>query len=378
MALKKRAVAARIAWLVIATSCATAPPPYSRPRFLPLFTSAIPLPPRFAPPPTPADNPLTIEKIELGRHLFYDRRLSANRTQSCASCHQQHLAFSDGRRVAIGSTGNAHFRNTMTLANVAYRLPLTWADPDVRTLEEQVLVPLTNHAPVEMAMRGRLDELLARLSEEPRYAPLFAAAFPADEQPITITNVARAIASFERSLVTADSLYDRLVSSDEAAALSPEAWRGMRLFFSARLGCSSCHGGTDFATPASPPLFRSNGLYDFRDRRAAPRDRGLADKGGRRRDAGKFRIPTLRNVALTAPYMHDGSVDTLAEVIDDYAAGGRAARLSGQKPRRADIRAFTITEDEKRDLLAFLESLTDRSLTTTARFSNPWIEEVAR
>lgn len=346
--MRTRAAACLAAGLLMVSACGV--PPRHEPHLLPQFTSVLPLPPGFPPPPAPESNPLTPEKIELGRHLFYEKRLSANGTQSCGSCHQQRLAFCDGLRHAAGSTGQEHFRNTMSLVNVAYRQPLTWANPAVVTLEQQVLIPLTNEHPVEMGMARRLDELPPRIAGDEKYQRMFAAAFPGRPAPITIENITRAIASFERAIVSAESPYDRLVRYGHSHALSPEAWRGLQLFFSARAGCSACHGGLDFATPSGGSVFQNNGLTD------APEE---------------FRIPTLRNVALTAPYMHDGSVGTLAEVVADYAAGGRAARVRGKASPHRDVRPFRATEEERRALVAFLESLTDESVTTNRRFSEP-------
>ena len=339
-----------MAFLLAATAIfAGGEPPQHVPRLLPVIRSPIPLPPGYRMPPAPASNPMTLEKIELGRHLFYEKRLSANETQSCASCHQQQKAFTDGRARAIGSTGMEHTRNTMSLVNVAYRRPLTWANPAIVTLEQQVLVPLTNEHPVEMGMKGRLQELPRRLAKDPMYQRLFAAAFRQDRKPITMRNIARAIASFERSIVSADSPYDRLVHRGDSSALSEEAWRGRQLFYSKRARCSACHGGSDFGTPAGS-RFQNNGFTNSRAR---------------------FRVPSLRNVALTAPYMHDGSVRTLAEVVEDYAAGGRVARLTGKQSRTANVRAFDATPEERRALVAFLASLTDESVLTNVRFSEP-------
>jgi cytochrome c peroxidase len=318
--------------VTLAVACARAP--RHQQHFLPVVESPIALPPGFGAPPAPADNPLTIAKAELGRYLFYDRRLSRNQTQSCASCHQQRLGFCDGRAHAIGSTGEEHHRNTMTLANVGYRRPLTWSDPNVLTLEQQVLVPLTHHDPIELGMDGHFDELVARIRADSRYAAMFASAFPDQSEPITIDNIARAIASFERTLISASSPYDRLVLYGESNALSDSAWRGRRLFFSDRLGCAACHGGPDFATPSDGDVFHGQ----------------------------EFRVASLRNIAVTSPYMHDGHMLTLSDVIDDYAAHGR-------KPL---LRPFRITADEKHDLIAFLESLTDRRFLSDARFSDPW------
>jgi cytochrome c peroxidase len=356
-------------WLTVALAAACVRAPRHQMHLLPIISAEISLPPGFGAPITPPDNPLTVAKAELGRHLFYDRRLSYNGTQSCASCHQQRLAFTDGKAHAVGSTGSEHYRNTMGLTNVGYRRPLTWADPEANTLEQQVFIPLTNRDPVELGMADHFDEILQRIRNDDTYEGLFAAAFPGDRDRVTMVNIARALASFERTLISGASPYDRLVRYGDSKALSPAAWRGMQLFFSPRMACSSCHGGPDFGTPQSGPPFANNGTYAL----YPARDRGLANKSGRRGDVGKFRIPSLRNVAVTAPYMHDGSVSTLSDVIDDYAAGGRAARLSHRKPGRAvGVRGFEISPEEKRELLAFLDSLTDRQLLTDPRFEDPW------
>ena len=358
--------------LLVATllaACTSAP--RHQPHFLPKIDSAVPLPPSFLAPVTPPDNRFTLQKADLGRHLFYDVRLSRNETESCASCHQQQFAFSDHRPRAIGSTGQQHFRNSMGLTNVAYRRPLTWADPRLGFLEQQVLVPLTNEHPVELGMAGQYELLLARIGSDPRYATLFAAAFPGQERPITIDNIARAVATFERTLISARSPYDRLVLNGDSAALSLAAWRGMRLFFSTRLRCSSCHGGVDLSSPADGRQFQNTGLYDRKTYQRT--DPGLSARSGTLGDVGKFRVPTLRNVAVTAPYMHDGSTPTLSQVIDDYAAGGRAARLDRKRPARGvALRPFTISAEEKQDLIAFLESLTDVAFLSDPRFANPW------
>jgi len=337
------------------------------------------LPPALPPPRVPDDNPMSETKIELGRHLFHDKRLSGNGSQSCASCHRPELAFTDGRRTALGSTGESHFRNSMSLVNVAYAASHTWADASMTRLERQAIVPMTNQAPVEMGMAGREGELVARLEREPRYRELFDRAFPNDPRPVSMANVARAIATFERSIVSFDSPYDRFMFRGETDALSPQAWRGMKLFFSERTKCGQCHSGLNLAGPSATvehvpqPSFHNTALYDVTGRGGYPEsDRGLRAKTGRPTDDGAFKVPTLRNIAVTAPYMHDGSIATLEDVIAHYAAGGRAAS-NPDKSRL--LTGFSLSREETSDLIAFLESLTDESLLSDPRFSDPWVED---
>ena len=298
----------------------------------------------------PEDNPVTAEKVALGRRLFYDARLSGNGTQACSSCHQQRRAVTDARARAMGSTGESHPRSAMSLANVAYGVSLTWTDAGHQSLEDQMLVPLLADHPVEMGLTGQGAEALSSLRIDPLYSKLFSAAFPGEESPVSLRNVQKAIASFERTIFSGWSAYDRLVWRDERDALSPPARRGMALFFSERLACSRCHAGFTFSGPVAwgggpppAPAFEDNGL------------------------GGRFRTPTLRNVAVTAPYMHDGRFATLDAVIDHYAAGGV------QSPTRSNlIRGFAITKGQKRDLVSFLKSLTDAAFLENPLFSDPW------
>jgi len=342
------------------------------------------LPRGFPVPRVPADNPMSAARVELGRRLFYDVRLSGNGTQACATCHRQAQAFTDGRPRAIGSTGAVHRRGAMSLANVAYAVSLTWADAKIRRLEDQARVPLLGTDPVEMGMGGREGEMVARLAAVPLYPPLFSAAFPTEAKPIRTDNVTRAIAAFERTLISGGAPYDRLVYEDDATALDDAARRGMRLFFSDRLACSRCHTGPTFSAPIDyegterlderpRPLFHNTGLYDLDGRGAyPPEDTGLERVTGRRRDMGRFKAPTLRNIALTGPYMHDGSIATLEEVVAHYARGGRAGGTSRMKSPL--VAGFAITDSETRDLVAFLRSLTDEAFVADPRFSDPWKE----
>jgi cytochrome c peroxidase len=311
---------------------------------------------------------MSADKVALGRRLFFDPRLSGNGKQSCASCHQPERAFTDGRAHAVGSTGQLHSRSAISLANVAYSASLTWADPGMRTLEDQARVPMENQHPVEMGVRGHEKEVLARLAAEPVYADLFPRAFPAERDPITLVNVRKAIASFERTILSGDSPYDRLVWKDDPSALSDSAWRGMILFHSDRLKCFRCHAGFTFSGPVVwrggpdfKPAFLSNGLAEN------PADLGLFVVTRRPADRDLFRVPTLRNIAVTAPYMHDGRFATLEEVLDHYSRGAIPFHRSNSL-----VPGFPLTSSEKRDVIAFLESLTDQAFLTNPLLSNPW------
>ena len=302
------------------------------------------LPPGFPAPRVPADNPMSEAKVELGRRLFFDERLSSTGSYGCASCHDPSRAFTDGRARAEGATGELHPRSAMSLWNVAYQASFGWVDATLRSLEAQAAIPMLSRHPIELGLAGRESEVMDALLATERER--FERAFPG-ERSFDLSHVRKAIAAWERTLFSADAPYDRFVFEDDRSALSAPARRGMRLFFSERLRCGHCHPG---------PLFTSPVVYDGADPEPALRDVGLDDGEGRRR----FRTPTLRNVALTAPYMHDGSIATLPEVVRHYAAGGRDRR-------GADLVPFEIEPSEVEDLVAFLESLTGAGAAPTPR-----------
>jgi cytochrome c peroxidase len=347
-----RARPTRLFWLASALFLAAAPRQAGvapARRYIPTPAYEWKLPQGFPAPCVPEDNPMTPEKVALGNRLFHDTRLSGNGTQACASCHEQERAFTDGKAQAVGSTGSPHPRSAMSLANVAYNASFTWVDAKRTSLEDQARGPMFNDDPVELGLAGRESETEARLATDPRYAAAFAAAFPEDVEPVTLANVRKAIASFERTLVSGESPYDRLVWRDDRAALSDSARRGMALFFSERLACAKCHAGFTFSGPVS---------YDS----SPPAEPTFHDTGL----GGRFRAPTLRNIAVTAPYMHDGRFATLEQVIDHYASPGPPT--PGRSPL---IRGFTITSAERQDLVEFLKSLTDRAFLADERFGDP-------
>ncbi|MEG3973440.1 di-heme enzyme [Microcoleus sp. herbarium8] len=339
-------------------------------------------------PIVPADNPISQEKVELGRHLFYEKRLSITGEFSCASCHIQAKAFTDGKTLGVGATGEKHPRNAMSLANIGYNSVLTWANPLQNKLESQLLVPLFGEHPVEMGMVGKEEELLLILRSDSQYQKMFAAAFSQQPNPIDISNLAKAIASFERTLISLTSPYDRYRYSGDSGAISASAKRGEELFNSERLECFHCHGGLNFSDSIMHDrlafkeiAFHNTGLYNLDGKGAyPPNNTGVYEITSEPSDMGKFKAPTLRNIALTAPYMHDGSIKTLPEVIGHYKAGGRTikkgelAGIGSENPLKSNfVSGFKLNVQEQRDLLAFLHSLTDEKFITNSAFSDPFV-----
>jgi cytochrome c peroxidase len=339
-------------------------------------------------PVVPDDNPMTDKKVELGRHLFYDKRLSADQTMSCATCHHQDKAFTDGRQFAKGISGQQAIRNAMSLTNVAYLPVLTWSNPLLTSMEAQALIPLFGEHPVEMGMAGKEALLFERLKTEAVYQGLFREAFPKEAQSgeaelYSLSTVTKALASFQRRLLSFESPYDRFRYGGDQAALSPQAKRGEALFFGEKMECYHCHGGLNFtdnikhARLPFPELgFHNTGLYNSDRKGAYPKGQtGIEEFTGAALDMGKFRTPTLRNIAKTAPYMHDGSVPTLAAVIrNHYARAGRAGgEPSGPNPKRSELLVgFQVSEQELQDLIAFLHALTDEGFLKDERLSDPW------
>ena len=289
----------------------------------------------------PADNPTTPERVALGRLLFFDPVLSEGNDVACATCHHPDLGFSDGRATSVAPGGASPARNALTLWNVAYSQSLFW-DGRVGTLEEQALVPLT-HAD-EMAVADPAT-LAAELRAIPEYAALFESAFGIAPQAISADHVAQALAAFQRSLISANSPFDRYAAG-EFDALPHAQRRGLAIFRSGATRCFECHGAPTFASDT----FRVIGVPSDDPGRAAVADDGVF---------GAFKVPTLRNVALSAPYMHDGSLATLEEVIDFYRDGG--GRAHGFEKVDVFVNPFTLSDQERADLLAFLYALTDES-----------------
>jgi cytochrome c peroxidase len=345
------------------------------------------LPQGFPKPRIPIDNPLTADKVRLGRYLFYDKRLSGNGTSSCATCHHQELAFTDGRARAVGATGQTHPRSSMSLVNVAYTGAFNWNNPSVHSLEEQALKPMFSTDPVELGVVKA--DLLRLIRSDPVYRALFPRAFPGEGNPYRVANVTKALASFERTILSGGSPYDRFHLAGDPDAISDAAKRGEILFFLDYGGpsCFRCHSGFNFSDAVRvPAAFHNTGLYNVVGPLSYPMpNTGTYEHTRNPGDVGKFKAPTLRNIALTAPYMHDGSIATLGEVVDHYAAGGRTigqgplAGVGRENPLKDPlVHGFPMTPQNRADLVAFLESLTDEGVTHDPRLSDPWKTFVGR
>lgn len=296
---------------------------------------SVALPLGLDPVPVPEDNPQTKEKIELGRLLYFDKRLSRDSTVSCATCHDPSKGWTDQAPVSAGINGQKGGRSAPTVLNAAY-LELQFWDGRAPSLEEQAKGPIQN--PIEMGFTH--EEAVARIAAVKGYRKLFKKAFGDDA--VTIDRIAKAIASFERTAVTGNAPYDRFEAGDKSA-LTEAQQRGMALFFG-KANCSVCHTGKSFTDGD----FHNIGVGML----AAKPDLGRFEVSKEERLKGAFKTPTLRNLSDTAPYMHDGSQKTLEEVVDYYDRGGEKNEwLSG------DIRPLALTKEERADLVAFLKAL---------------------
>lgn len=328
--------------------------------------------------PAPPDNPTTPEKVALGKRLFQDPLLSWNQTVSCQSCHNVDTgAGADARMTAIGISGIPGRRNTPTVFNAAFQARLFW-DGRAASLEEQALGPLLNPDEMGMPSATAIEE---RVAADPAYREAFAQAF-GPQEPIVLSRIAQAIAAYERSLITADTPYDRFVSGD-ALAMTPAQQRGMWLFQS--LGCMTCHSGANFSgaarigpqRPYAPLLAQRS---DYARRYALMDDKG---KAGTEAATGIWRIPSLRNVALTAPYLHNGQGRDLAEVVRIMATAQLNARISEDSHQRhtpqwsAERKIFTsvdriiLDSRDIDDLVAFLTALSSDTLARRPAIAGP-------
>ncbi len=327
--------------LILLVSCQ----PQEENDFLQPEEVSLAIPVGYPQPIVPEENQLTASRVELGRALFYDNMLSLDSTMSCGSCHLLDAGMADHNAVSIGIEGRVGFRNVPTLTNIAYH-PYFFTEGGSPSLERQVLGPICNND--EFGFNAA--ELAIRLKDNTTYQALAEEAYG---RPIDLYVLTRALASFERTMISFNSPYDLYERKEDLNALSPEAQRGRELFFSEKTNCGGCHPGphlTNFS-------FENVGLEK------AYTDKGRYRVSLKEEDIGKFKVPTLRNIALTAPYMHDGRMETLEEVIEHYDLGG-----VGHPNQHPFIKPLSLSNSEKGELLAFLHSLTDSSFIQNPDF----------
>jgi cytochrome c peroxidase len=316
-------------------------------------------------PIIPSDNPMTVEGVELGRHLFYDPILSSDGTMSCASCHLVEKAFTDGLQFSTGVQGIEGFRNGMPIFNLAYTDAGFFWDGRSATLEEQAILPVEDHT----ELNENWENVVRKLSEHEDYPKMFRAAFGIERtDEITKELATKAIAQFERSIISFNSRFDRIVQYNDGWFTEAEK-RGRDLFFvepnsqdGTHPGCSHCHVGTNLTNN----LFMNNGLTDVDELTDFP-DLGLGAVTNNVFDNGKFKVPSLRNIELTAPYMHDGRFATLEEVLDHYSSGGH-----GVLNEDVNIRPFPLTEQQRSDLIEFMKTFTDESFVNNPAYASPF------
>lgn len=315
--------------------------------------------------------------ISLGRYLFYDNRLSYNFTKSCASCHDQRFAFTDGYRKSIGIYGDNVRHNSLPLFNLESNLSFNWNEPQINKIEDQIVIPLFNDTPHELGLKNHEKEIVQRLVADSLYLELFKAAFPSENNPINFKNIISSLGSFCLSIKSYNSDYDRDI-------LSPSAKRGKELFNSKKYNCINCHSGPNFnqtiGAVKAEENFHNYGIYYLdANKRYTDSDNGLNEKTSLPKDIGKFRVPTLRNLRFTAPYFHNGSTANLLEVLNIYEKANRYSNFdtgiisdSTSNSISAKYTESWMPMKDKQDLISFLMSLNDTSLVSDIRYQNPF------
>lgn len=314
-----------------------------------------------------------IAQQQLGHYLFFDTRLSINNTKSCSSCHNPAFAFSDGYRTSATALGENVLHNAPSLINGVYLKKYDWANLNATNFLEQIKRPLYGNHPVELGLDKHIATLQQQFAKDSLYKILFKKAFPQTDSLYTLQQIETAIVEYEKTLISTESNFDK-------QELTPNEYNGLKLFTSNLLNCVVCHPPPYFTLATTTnnidSMYANIGLYNINNKNEYPKqDEGLSVITKNKKDNGKFKIPSLHNVMLTAPYMHDGSVATINEVIDIYARGGRKfnnedGKLNTNKHQL--IKGFAITPREKQDLIAFLNSLTDSSIFYKQTFQNPF------
>lgn len=324
---------------------------------------------------------------KLGHFLFFDQKLSLNQAKSCSSCHDPKFAFTDGYRKSVGIKGDVLTRNSQTLINVKHLKSLTWIHPELHSLEKQMEIPLFGTEPIEMGMDKKNTEILSRFSKDALYQTLFLNAFPKQKNPFNWENIQLAIGEYLRTLESFESRYDKNRKDPAAFPFTESESKGETLFFSPELKCGVCHPAPHFTIAAdfrlNPDTFYYNiGLYNLEGKGDyPPQEQGLFALTNRPQDKGRFRVPPLRNLVFTAPYMHNGSIRTLEEVIRIFAEGGQNVKEAayngdGRKNpfKHPLISGFTLKPDDTKALTDFLLTLTDSTILENSQFQNPFTQ----
>lgn len=328
---------------------------------------------------TTLNNQAKIETI--GQFLFFDTNLSLNNTKSCSSCHNPTFAFSDGYRLSVTAFGESTLHNAPSLINVSKLKTFDWANPTVTHLEKQMLRPLFGTHPIELGTNKKLEELKQYFKTIEPYKTLIAKEFGIIDTVKTERIILESISSYLKTLKSSNSKFDSYIAGK--AKLNTSEQKGMNLFFSSELGCGNCHQLPNFTLAdknRNQNIYFNTGLYNVENKNKYPAyDNGIKQYTKKPIDDGKFKIPSLRNVMITAPYMHDGSVANISEVIDIYAAGGRNItsgkdRGDGRKNKLKSnqIKGFELAIEEKQELLNFLQTLTDSTIFKNPKFQNPF------
>jgi cytochrome c peroxidase len=303
--------------------------------------------------PIPADNTLTVEGIALGRKLFYEKKLSADHTMSCGSCHVQGYGFSDPKKFSVGIKGDVGTRQSMAIFNLAWNEPFFW-DGRAATLEQQAHDPVVN--PIEL--NNTWQAVVKSLQTDNTYPELFRLAFGTSH--IDSTLITKAIAQFERTIVSYDSKFDHFYFKGDSTVFNEVEKRGFKVFFGKAL-CLHCHSGVNL----SDNSLRNNGLD------VVPKDNGFGDISKNADDNGRFKVVSLRNIERTAPYMHDGRFKTLEEVVEHYDSGVVFGTPNLDPNMQEFVGGLGLTQQEKKDLVTFLKTLSDDNLLTNKNWANP-------
>ena len=320
----------------------------------------------------------TLALKELGHLLFFDNNLSYGRNISCASCHDPQLAFTDGYVVSVNSNAEKLLRNSPSLLNLQRRHSFNWPNSKITTLEEQMNRPLFGTHPVELGLMDHEEEIFLRFGQNKHYKKLIGQCCTLCNGKLTIEIVKKAIARYINGLESRQSAFDKFKLSGDSSILPSLAREGLKLFHSDSIDCAACHGGNDFFEPDRGGDFANIGLYNCNGEYPA-RDPGLQSEDGDKDYNGVFRIPTLRNVAITAPYYHDGSESSLDQILRNYERQGRIVnygdcRGDGSQHPMTDgrMQKFSLNDHQRQAIIAFLETLTDTSYLTDPYFSNPF------